>query len=91
MEALVKLKFLNGTHLPVTVDLTSCVRDLKDQVLPLTGLDPLDQRFIHAGRGMEDGRTLLDYNVQEGSIIHVILRLPFEGVSLDVFYAMFLI
>jgi ubiquitin C len=34
-----------------------------------------DMRFIHAGRGMEDGRQISDYNITHGSLVHCVFRL----------------
>jgi large subunit ribosomal protein L40e len=51
------------------------VEDLKQAIADSQGIPVEQQRLIFAGRQLEDGHTLGEYNIENESTLHLVLRM----------------
>jgi ubiquitin-like protein Nedd8 len=72
---LVKVKLLTGNQTEIDIDPTDTIWRIKERVEEKAGIDPKQQRLIFGGRQLADDRAASDYNIEGGSVLHLVIAL----------------
>ncbi|KAI3661075.1 hypothetical protein MP638_000412 [Amoeboaphelidium occidentale] len=72
---LIKVKTLTGKEIEIDIDPTDKISRIKERVEEKEGIPPSQQRLIFSGKQMNDDKSAQDYNIEGGSVLHLVLAL----------------
>jgi len=72
---LIKVKTLTGKEIEIDIEPNDKITRIKERVEEKEGIPPPQQRLIFGGKQMADEKSAAEYNIEGGSVLHLVLAL----------------
>ena len=67
----ISIERMVGQNFQLDVEEEDSVESIKMKIYNILSIDPDQQRLVYQGQLMVEDKTISDYNIQEGSVIHL--------------------
>ncbi|KAK2635621.1 hypothetical protein Ddye_030413 [Dipteronia dyeriana] len=71
----IKVNTLTGKEIEINIEPTDSIERIKEKVEEKEGIPPMQQRLIYGGKQLTVDKTAKDYNIEGGSVLHLVLAL----------------
>jgi len=71
----IKVKTLTGKEIEIDIEADDTIARIKERVEEKEGIPPPQQRLIFGGKQMTDDKKASEYNIEGGSVLHLVLAL----------------
>ncbi|KAH9960428.1 ubiquitin-related domain-containing protein [Russula dissimulans] len=72
---LIKVKTLTGKEIELDISLDDKINRIKEKIEEQSGVPPPQQRLIFGGKQMLDDKTVREFNITAGAVLHLVLAL----------------